>query len=95
MSLSDPDHVPLPPGKPLAHPLGAAVVVVYATLALLALAVPRGLVNWSRDLEPGAPQQVMLAAAQAIERLAGWTGVSRPYQPAREFFLAATGKSDD
>jgi hypothetical protein len=41
MSLQDPDHVPLPPGKPLHHPLAAAMVVTYATLALLALTVPR------------------------------------------------------
>jgi hypothetical protein len=97
MSLpdSDTDHVPLPPGKPLSHPLGAAAVVIYATLALLALAVPSGLVNWSRDMEPGARQHAMLAAAQAIERFSIWTGSNRPYQHAREIFLKTTDKSED
>jgi hypothetical protein len=95
MSVPDPDHVLLPPGKPLGNPLAAAVVVVYATLALLALAVPRGLVNWSRDMEPSARQQAMLAAAQAIERFSGWVGLNRPYEWARRAFLEATGKSED
>jgi len=95
MSLADPDHVPLPPGKPLVRPLGAAMVVIYITLALLALAVPRGFVNWSRDMEPSTRQQAILAAAQAIERLSSWVGLNRPYERAREAFLKATGKSED
>jgi hypothetical protein len=95
MSLQDPDHVPLPSGKPLNHPLSVAAVVIYATLALLALTVPRGLVNWSRDMEPGARQQAVLAAAQTIERLSDWAGISRPYQWARKTFLDATGKSEN
>jgi hypothetical protein len=95
MSLQDPDHVPLPPGKPLHHPLAAAMVVTYATLALLALTVPRGLVNWSRDMQPGARQHAVLAAAQAIERFSGWTGIDRPYERARKIFLDTTGKSED
>jgi len=95
MSLADPDHVPLPPGKPLVRPLGAAMVVIYITLALLALAVPRGFVNWSRDMEPSTRQQATLAAAQAIERFSSWVGLNRPYERAREAFLKATGKSED
>jgi hypothetical protein len=95
MSLPDPDHVPLPPGKALANPLGASAVVIYATLALLALAVPRGLVNWSRDLAPGARQQAMLAVAQTIERFSVWIGMDRPYERGRRSFLDATGKSED
>jgi hypothetical protein len=95
MSSEDPDHIPLPPGKPVRHPLGAAAVVIYATLTLLALTVPRGLVNWSRDMQPGERQQATLAAAQAIERFSAWIGISRAYQWARESFLTATGKTED
>jgi hypothetical protein len=95
MSLPDPDHVLLPPGKPLTNPLGAAAVVVYATLGLLALTIPSGLVNWSRDMEPGARQQATRAVAQTIERFSSWTGLDRPYAQAREIFLKATGKNDD
>jgi hypothetical protein len=95
MSLPDPDHVPLPPGKPLRNPLRAAVVVIYATLALLALTIPRGLVNWSRDMEPSARQQAMLAAAQWIARFSSWTRINQPYEWSRKVFLDATGKSED
>jgi hypothetical protein len=95
MSLPDPNHVPTPPGVPLAHPVAAAAVVIYATLALLALAVLSGLVNWSRDMEPGPRQQAMLAAAQAIERFSSWSRIDEPYRQAREIFLKATGKSED
>ena len=70
MSPRDPDtdHVALPPGAPLAHPVAAAAVAIAAPLALPALAIPRGLVNWSRDMEPRPLQQAMRAFAQAHER---------------------------
>jgi len=89
------DHVPLPPGKPMGNPLAAAMVVIYATLALLALAVPRGLVNWSRDMEPSVRQQAMLSAARSIERFSIRLGLNQPYERARETFLKVTGKSED
>ena len=97
MSLPDSevDHIALPPGKPLVHPLAATAVVIYATLALLGLAVPSGLVNWARDMEPGDRQQAVLATAQAIERFSIWAGINQPYELARATFLAATGKSED
>ena len=95
MSVPDPGHAVPEPSKPLVHPLGAAMVVIYATLALLALTIPRGLVNWSRDREPSMWQHATLTAAQAIERFSISTGLNRPYERARETFLGVTGKSED
>jgi hypothetical protein len=95
MSLPDPDHAPPPPGAPIAHPLCAAAVVIYATLALLGLAIPRGLTNWARDMQPGPRQDAVLAAAQAIEAFSHWSRIDEPYRLAREFFLEATGKRED
>ena len=95
MSHADLDHVPLPPGKPLHHPLRAAAVVIYATLGLLALTIPRALVNWSRDLSPGPLQEHVLPAAREIDRLMRAAGIDRPYEWARARFLDATGKSED
>jgi hypothetical protein len=69
--------------------------VIYATLALLALAIPRGLLNWSRDMEPGPRRQAALTVAQEIERLSSWSRIDEPYRQAREVFLEATGKSED
>jgi hypothetical protein len=91
----DLDHIPLPLGKPLQHPLRTAAVVINATLALLALTIPRALVNWSRDLSPGPLQEHLLPAAREIERLMHSAGVDRPYEWARAKFLEATGKSED
>jgi len=95
MSLADPDHIPPMPGKPARYPLGAAAVVIYATLILLALAIPRGLVNWSRDIEPGARQVVMLDIALALQSASRALGIERPYEAARDLFLKSTGKSED
>jgi hypothetical protein len=95
MSLPDPDHVPPPPGSPMLHPLAAASVVIYATLGLLAITIPRGFVNWSRDIEPGRLQEHLLPAAHQIDRMAQSFGIERPYERARAFFLAVTGKSED
>ena len=95
MTIPDPDHVPPVPGKPLRHPLTAAAVVIYGTLALLALTVPRGLLNWSRDLDPSGPQRLMLTAAQAIQTFARVSGADWPYYHGRDAFLTATGKSED
>jgi len=95
MSVPDRDHAAPEPSKPLVHPLGAAMVVIYATLALLALTIPRGLVNWSRDREPSMWQHATVTAAQAIERFSSAAGLDRPYERAREAFLSLTGKSED
>ena len=95
MSLTDPDHIPPLPGKPQRYPLGAAAAVIYGTLLLLALTIPRGLVNWSRDLEPGRTQVRMLDVALAIQSAARSLGADRPYEAVRALFLQATGKTED
>jgi hypothetical protein len=95
MSLPDPDPVPDAPGKPLRHPLGAATAVIYGTLVLLALTVPSGLVNWSRDLDPGARQALMLDTALAIRSFARTLYLDQPYEQARALFLRTTGKNED
>lgn len=95
MSLPDPDHVSPPPGAPVAHPLRTAAVVIYATLVLLGLTIPRGLVGWARDMQPDSRQEAVLAAALAIERFSHWSRIDEPYRLAREFFLEATGKRED
>lgn len=95
MPHPDPDHVALPPGKPLHHPLRAGAVVIYATLALLALTIPRALVNWSRDLSPGPLQEHVLPAAREVDRAVRAVGIDRPYEWARAKFLESTGKSED
>jgi hypothetical protein len=95
VSLPDTEHVPLGAGRPLERPLVTTSVVIYATLALLALTVPRGLVNWSRNFEPNPAQQLLQSTADTIQSLSRSLALERPYLRGRAIFLQLTGKSDD
>ena len=95
MTLRDPDRIPPGPGEPQRRPLATTSVVIYATLILLAITIPRGLVNWSKNFEPSAPQEIMLRVAEAIQSLSHRIGADWLFAKAREEFLKATGKRDD
>ena len=95
MSLPDPDHIPPGVGRPQERALITTSVVIYATLALLAITVPSGLVNWSKSFEPNPVQAVLLRTAEAIQSLSQRIGADRPYARGRELFLWATGKRED
>ena len=95
MSLPDPDHIAPGAGRPLLRPLRTTSVVIYATLVLLALAVPRGLVNWSKNFEPNPAQALLLRTAEAVQSLSQHLRLDLPYVRGRELFLRLTGKKDD
>ena len=95
MSISDPDHMPPTQGLPQQRPLLTTSVVIYATLALLAVTIPRGLVNWVKNFEPNASQQVALQIADAIAGVSQRIGADRAFGEAREWFLRVTGKRED
>jgi hypothetical protein len=95
LTLRDPDHIPPGLGAPLERPLVTTSVVIYATLVLLAVTVPRGLVNWTKNFEPSAPRQALLRVAEAIQSLSHHIGADWIYTKARAEFLRATGKRDD
>jgi hypothetical protein len=95
LSLSDPDHIPPSKGRPQERPLATTSTVIYATLVLLALAVPRGLVNWSRNFDPNPVQDLLMRTAQGLQSLSTDVGANRPYVRGRELFLRLTGKRDD
>jgi hypothetical protein len=95
LSLPDTDHIALGPGSPQERPIRTTAIVIYGTLALLAFAVPRGLVNWSKNFEPNATQDALVHMAEALQSLSQRTGADWPYRRGREVFLHATGKRDD
>jgi hypothetical protein len=95
LSLPDTDHIALGPGRPQQRPLCTTAVVIYGTLALLALAVPRGLVNWSKNFEPNAAQEALLRAAEAVQSVSQQIGADWPYRRGRAIFLNATGKREE
>jgi hypothetical protein len=78
--------------EPPTHPLRTVALVIYVTLALLAVAIPQSLVNRMRDMNPGAVENALLEGAQVLQRATGATGIAVPYRRARALFLASTGK---
>lgn len=95
MNTPDPDRLLPTPGLPQRRPLFASSVVIYGTLVLLVLTIPRGLVNWAKNFEPNAPQQMLLQTAEAIADASHRIGADRAFTVARAFFLRVTGKSED
>ncbi|HUD89232.1 MAG TPA: hypothetical protein VMR17_22485 [Xanthobacteraceae bacterium] len=70
-------------------------IVIYATLALLAVAIPQSLVNWLGDMNGNAVQETLLRGAAALQRASDASGISAPYQRARDLFIALSGAQDD
>jgi hypothetical protein len=77
---------------PAAHPLGTAALVIYLTLALLAIAIPQSLVNWLRDIPGGPVTETLLGGAEMLQQASERAGIAIPYQRARAAFLAWSGK---
>jgi len=95
LSLPDTDHVPPAPGQPLQAPLRTTAVVLYATLAALALAIPQAAVNRLKDAEPNLLQDIALDAAFAVQSFSNRMGFDLPFYNARRAFLDASGKRED
>ena len=81
------------PGSGL--PLRTTAIVVYATLALLALTVPQAAVNRLNDFTPNAARDAALTVALAVAETSRRIGLDRPYLAGRALFLRLTDKTDD
>jgi hypothetical protein len=95
LSASDLDHLEPGPGIPLRHPLRTAAIVIYATLLLLALTIPRSLTNWVKGFEPNGVQSVALQAAEGLAAFSHRIGADWVFERGRELFLQATSKRED
>ena len=84
-----------PEALPPPRPLRTAAIVIYATLALLAIAIPQSPANWLRDMKSSAVQETLLRGAEALEDAARRTGIDVPYRRARALFLAFAGKEEN
>lgn len=73
-------------------PLRNAAIVLYATLALLWLAIPSSVSNWSRDYLPEFVQPVTAPIMGTVEAIANATCIPLLYAAVREQFQAATKK---
>ena len=76
-------------------PLRKTAVIVYVTLAVLALAIPQAAVNRLNDFTPNPVRDAALAVAQPVADMSHRIGLDRPYLEGRRLFLWTTGKTED
>jgi hypothetical protein len=82
------------PPRP-ASALRTATIVIYATLALLAVTIPQGVVNWLADMNGNPVQEIALRSAQLLRNLSQRAGVATVYQRGRDIFIAISGAEPD
>lgn len=77
------------------HPLRVAAIVIYLTLALLAVSIPQSLTNWLSDMKDNPAQQTALRGAEILRNLSERAGVAAVYQRARDIFIGVSGVEPD
>ncbi len=75
--------------------LRTAAIVLYATLALLAVTIPQSVVNWLADMNGNPLEETALRGAQLLRNLSQQAGVATVYQRARDIFIAISGVEPD
>jgi hypothetical protein len=75
--------------------LRTAAIVIYATLMLLAVAIPQSVVNWLADMNGNPVEETALRGAAALRNLSQRAGVATVYQRARGIFIAISGVQPD
>jgi len=75
--------------------LRTAAIVIYATLALLAVTIPQSVVNWLADMNGNPVEDTALRGAQLLLNLSQRAGVATVYQRARDIFIAISGAEPD
>jgi hypothetical protein len=84
----------LEPQRPV-RALRTTAIVIYATLALLAVTIPQSLTNWLADMNGNPVQETALRGAELLRNLSERTGVAALYQRARDTFIAVSGAEPD
>lgn len=72
------------------NPLRQVAIVLYATLALLWLAIPQSVTNWTREFLPEMIQPYATPLAETVEAIANKTYLPSLYTAARTAFQSAT-----
>ena len=75
--------------------LRTAAIVIYATLALLAVTIPQSVENWLADMNGNRVEDTALRGAEVLRNLSERAGVAGVYQRARDIFLAISGVEPD
>lgn len=82
------EHQSLPHPERRPHALRAATVTIYATLALLALAIPGSIVGALRERPPGPFTNAALAVAEPVQAGLDRLGIPGLYAALKERFRA-------
>lgn len=72
--------------------LRSTAIILYATLAMLWLAIPSSVTNWSREYLPDFVQPYATGLAEKVESIAHATRIPLLYEYARAGFQTATKK---
>ena len=78
-----------------ANPLRTVAIVIYATLALLAITIPQSIENWLADMNGNPVEDAALRGADVLRNLSQRAGVATVYQRARDLFIAISGAEPD
>jgi hypothetical protein len=71
-----------------------AAIVIYATLAIVSLCIPRGVSDWVAQLGSEHAREVLLPVANCVHWVSTLSGAYRPYAVARKLFLSMSGKEE-
>ena len=75
--------------------LSTTAIVIYATLALLAVTIPQSVVNWLADMNGNPAEDTALRGAEILQNMSQRAGVAAVYQRARDIFIAVSGAEPD
>jgi hypothetical protein len=75
--------------------LRTVAIVIYATLALLAVTIPQSVVNWLADMNGNPVVETALRGAEVLQNMSQRAGVATVYQRARDIFIAVSGAEPD
>jgi hypothetical protein len=75
--------------------LRTAAIVIYATMALLAVSIPQSVVNWLADMNGNPVEDTALRGSELLRNLSQGAGVATVYQRARDIFIAISGVEPD
>ena len=78
-----------------ANPLRTASIVLYVTLALLAVTIPQSVENWLADMNGNPVEETALRGAEVLRNLSERAGIAGVYRRGRDIFTAFSGTEPD
>jgi hypothetical protein len=88
------DPSALEPPRPASAPR-TTTIVIYGTLALLAVAVPQSVENWLADMNGNPVEEAALHGAEVLRNLSERAGIAGVYRRGRDIFTAFSGVEPD